>query len=428
MAKKKRIRRLKRIRAIPILLFFIVLLSAFIPSGNTGFDKDSIKAVGNPEATPPKLKAGAAEIYSLDMDKAVYSKNGDKRIDPYSITKILTCYLAIENLDMDKVVTASKNATKVLEDGSSILLEEGEEMKVIDLLYGAMMVSGNDAATALGEAVAGSEDKFAEMMTKQAEDWGCTDTHFVNANGWKNKEHYTTAHDMAIITARCFENEKLRDIAETWKYVIPATNKSDERYLVNYTIQNTAELGYVNYGKTGGWGSEDCSIAVEFSKDNLNAAIVLLRDTIDKRPSDLKKLIEFSQKVTPGFRATTEGRDTVGVKVKGGEETTTYLAPDKTIYVYPQDNKKGEVKVKVETDKLTAPVKKGVKAGAYTVLVNGAEFDSGDLITTENVRKGGALSKLYISNETAKRCGTTLLVLFLLILLMSIQIARVAKK
>ena len=168
-----------------------------------------ITAIGDPDAKAPSISADAAVIYSLDLDRVVYGDNEDKVLDPYSITKVLTCYLALENLDPEKVVTVSADATQEYVNGTSILLKEGEKIRVIDLIYGAMMESGNDAAYALGEAVAGSEKKFAALMNETVESWGCTNTHFVNANGWKNKDHYTTARELAIIARNCFAREDL---------------------------------------------------------------------------------------------------------------------------------------------------------------------------------------------------------------------------
>ena len=212
--KKKKRKAIMIRRALAVALLLIVLMIALPGKASTSFDRGLIKPYGNPEAKEPELKADGAALYSLDLDRHVFEKNPDKKIDPYSITKILTCYLAIENLDPDKVVTIKKsNEDLNYVDGSHIMLLPGEKVSVNDLLHGTMLSSANDAAYALAEAVSGSEKNFAELMNKQAEEWGCTNTHFVNPNGWKNKNHYTTAHDMVIITARCFENEKLRELS-----------------------------------------------------------------------------------------------------------------------------------------------------------------------------------------------------------------------
>ena len=414
--RKKRRKAMLIRRVLAAALLLIVLLIALPGRASTSFDRNLIQPYGDPEAKAPKLTAGAAALYSLDLDRHVFEKNPDEKIDPYSITKIMTCYLAIENLDPDKVVTIKKsNADLNYVDGSHILLLPGEKVTVNDLLHGTMLSSANDAAYALAEAVSGSEKNFAELMNKQAEEWGCTNTHFVNPNGWKNKNHYTTAHDIVIITAKCFENETLRKISTEKEYTIPATNMSEQRDLTNVFLKSTEKIDNIDCGKTGSWEDDDCSIVLEFSEDHLSEAMVLLRDTIKKRPADIKALIEFSHKVTPGFTLASEGDEAAEARVKGGAETVIPLVMDKTIHVYPKENSKSEIKVRTVINKLEAPVKAGVKAGTYTVMVDGEEVDSGELRAASDVEKGWLLSRMYISNR-ATLIGTGIILSLILII------------
>ena len=412
---KKRRRKARIRRALFAALLLIVLLIILPSRADKSFDRDLIQPYGNPEAEAPNIQAKAASIYSLDMDKPVYEKNPDEKIDPYSITKILTCYLALEKLEQDKVVTINKsNEDLNYVDGSHILLLKGEKISIKDLIYGTMMASANEAAYALAEAVSGSEKGFAELMNKTVEEWGCTNTHFVNPNGWQNKNHYTTAHDMAIITKHCFENEKLRDISTTKEYTIPATNMSEERLLKNSFLKSTEKIKNISAGKTGSWDDDDCSIALEYSEDHLNAALVLLRDTKKKRSSDIVKLMKFSHEVAPGFTVASEGDIVCEAGVKGGAETVVPLAVDKTIHLYPKDNTEREIKVEIKTNKLEAPLDKGSKGGTYIVLLDGEEVERGELLTAEDVRKGWIFSNMYISN-TSTIVGASVMILFFLL-------------
>jgi len=416
-AKKKKLsNRYKRIRAVLFLLLFAAILASVFPKGSiAGFDKSSMKETGDPNAKAPELKAEGAELYCVNMEEPVYQKNADEKIDPYSITKILTCYLALENLDMDKTVTVSEYAATPLEDGTTIWLKEGEEISVKDLLYGAMLESGNDAATALAEAVSGSEEKFADLMNEQAKDWGCENTHFVNANGWKNEEHYTTAHDFAIITAKCFENEKLREIAMTEEYTAEATNMTETRVFESHTLSGK-KIDYLVGGKTGGWTSKDTSLAVRFKKGNLEGVAVVLRTP--KRKNDVNELIAVSQDLTPGYMVTEKGKEICGAKVKGGKITETTLCASETIYAYPKGHKKSGIKVKLHRDKLKAPIKAGMEAGTYTVYEDGKELQTGKLLTTEDIEKGWFPSNFYIPDKmTALLAALILLYLLALFLL-----------
>ena len=397
--RKKRTYAIRRALAgalLLIVLFFIVLPSRV----DSSFDREAIKSSVDEAAAEPEIAAEAAELYSLELERPVYQKNADRIIDPYSITKILTCYLVLENVDPDKKVKITKNKSVDYVDGSHILLLEGEELTVRDLLHATMLTSANDAAYYLAIAAAGSEKAFAEMMNKQVEEWGCENTHFVNPNGWKHKDHYTTAHDMAIITARCFESEALRELSTTKKYHIDANEQSEERNLINFFLHSVKKADNITCGKTGSWEEDDCSIALEFKEGNLSAALVLLRDNMEQRTEDIIKLQEYSHKVTPGFIVGTEGAVVCSARVKGGEETVVPVAVDKSIYAYPKSGNDKDIKVALQTEPLEAPLKKGTKAGTYTVIVDGTELESGNLMAAADVEPGWLPSKLYISNRS----------------------------
>ena len=254
-----------------------------------------VDPVGDLNAEAPEIKADCAVLYSLDLGEFVYSKNADKRTDPYSTTKILTCWLALENLDKEQVVTVSEEAAQVYEAGTTIWLKPGEKMRVIDLVYGAMMESGNDAAYALGEAVSGSEAEFAELMNKTVAEWGCKDTHFVNPNGWQNKDHYSTVHDMAVITTKCLENKELMDISITKSYTAPATNLTEARKMKNWFLGAIDNDDIMTCGKTGSWSEDDCGFVASFTEDGLSEVMVVLGDTEKGRAEDAKILAERNE-------------------------------------------------------------------------------------------------------------------------------------
>ena len=392
---------------------------AFADSGDE-WELAEIRPIGDINAEAPEITAKGAAMYSLDLDDFVYAKNADKKLDPYSITKILTCYLAIENLDLDKVVTASAASARVYENGTTIFLKEGEKMTVRDLIYGTLLESGNDAAYALGEAVAGSEADFADLMNRTAADWGCTDTHFVNANGWKHKKHYTTAHDMTIIAKNCFANEPLAKISATKKYTIPATNLTEARELKNYFLATAARTKEVTCGKTGTWDEDDCSIVAGFSKDGVDEIIVLLRDTKKGRAADLGKLVEFSTAVTPGFLVSDEGEFVDIARVRHGEFTKVPLAVSGRTVAYPSSRSADDISIDIDADELEAPLTKGDKAGTYTVYCEGEKVGSYDLIVTEDIETGWLPSYLYISNEQTifiGECAGAVLAVILVIIL-----------
>ena len=182
----------------------------------------------------PQIYAESAIVMEASTGTILYDKNMDQRMEPASITKIMTLLLALENLDMNEEVTFSHNAVYSIEyDSSHIARDEGEILTVEEGLYAIMLESANECSNAIAEQVSGSVDAFADLMNQRAAELGCTGTHFVNPHGLPNEEHYTTAHDMALITQEAIKYEKFRQISGTARYTLRTTNKKDEELLMN---------------------------------------------------------------------------------------------------------------------------------------------------------------------------------------------------
>ena len=425
--KKVRINYRKAARALALLIIVLTIVLSYLPvafGSGMSYDRSLLRPYGEVGSKSPDIKAKAAIMYSTDLDMPVYEKNADKKMEPYSITKILTAYLALENLDPDTIVVASKNACRELEDGMELELEPGEESRAIDLIYAAMMMSANDGAIALGEAVSGSEKEFVELMNKTIKKWGCENTNFVNTNGWQHKNHYTTARDMAIITKHCFENEKLREIALTKKYTMPATNKSGKLKMENALLKATNNLEEVTFGKTGSWSETQCTITLGFKESGLSAIIVLLGDTAKGRSEDPRKLIKVAHELTPGFIVTDSDKNVCNTWVRHGVKSTVSLDTKGLRYAYPKNQRAGGVKVKTEMDILEAPVKKGEKAGKFYIYANKEEVGEGYLYAGEDVETGWLPSYLYITNRTTLFVGSVIV----LILLLGFVLSKIKKR
>jgi D-alanyl-D-alanine carboxypeptidase (penicillin-binding protein 5/6) len=207
----------------------------------------------------PSVYAESAIVMEASTGTILYAKNIDDQHYPASITKIMTVLLALENCDLDEEVTFSHNAVYSIESGSSsISRDEGEILTVEECLYGIMLESANDCSNAIAEHIAGTTEAFAELMNQKAEELGCTNTHFVNPHGLPDENHYTSAHDMALITREAIKSEKFRQISSTAHYTLRATNKKDDELYMNnhhYMISNYKTSKYVDdtvfAGKTG---------------------------------------------------------------------------------------------------------------------------------------------------------------------------------
>lgn len=209
------------------------------------------------EMQGPDVCADGYCVLDWETGEVIISKNKDEKLYPASITKVLTALVVVENVDdLDETITFSKYAIESLSVRSSTLnptAQIGEQMTVRQALYGMLLVSANECATALAEYTGGSEKNFAEMMNKRAKEIGATNSHFVNAHGLHDKQHYTTPYDIALIFSEVLRNETVSEILQTTTYTIPATNKSDARNLqIGHGMLNGKEsYEGVFAGKTG---------------------------------------------------------------------------------------------------------------------------------------------------------------------------------
>lgn len=173
--------------------------------------------------------AQAAFVYERSTDTVIYSYNADVKLYPGSLSKMLTALIAIEKCNLDEQVTVSTREISQLPVGAiTARLKEGEIVTVEDLLYCLILTSANDAALVLAEYIAGNEDAFVELMNQRAQELGCTNTYFTNCHGLDDAGQYTTARDMARITAYASSNPTFATVFSSNTYTLKATNKVDE--------------------------------------------------------------------------------------------------------------------------------------------------------------------------------------------------------
>lgn len=231
----------------------------------------------------PTIEADAAVVMDAETGAFLYSKNMEAKEYPASITKIMTTLLAVENGNLDSEITFSESAVYNLEEGSSHAgIQVGEIMTMDQALYGLMLESANDIANGIAEQVSGSQSAFAELMTEKAAELGCINTHFTNAHGLHNEEHYTCARDMALITQEALRYPQFLEYAGTLSYNCPETNMVDEiRYWNNHNqmIQPSAEYYYESaFGGKTGFTSDALNTLVSYAeKDGRTLICVELR-------------------------------------------------------------------------------------------------------------------------------------------------------
>lgn len=178
----------------------------------------------------PEIQSEGAVLMDAATGTILYSKNGETKYYPASITKIMTALLVAEKSSLSDTVTFSKSATTNLESGAVTLgLVEGDKLTVEQSLYGLMLKSANEVANGLAEHISGSVSNFSALMNARAKELGCTSTNFANPNGLNNSSHQTTARDMALIARAAFQNDTVRKVTSTLTYQIPATKNAKAR-------------------------------------------------------------------------------------------------------------------------------------------------------------------------------------------------------
>ena len=223
-----------------------------------------------------RVNAECAFLFAPETNAVLLSQNADKKHGMASTTKIMTAITASELLPPDREIVITEEMCGV--EGSSIYLQPGEILTTEQLLYGLMLESGNDAAVALAIASCGSVERFAFLMNVKAALLGCRDTHFTNPHGLSDKEHYTTARELGLITAYALKNDSFRKIVSTYTIRIPYKGTENGRVLVNHNPILRSYEGI--FGVKTGWTTDDgkCFVTAAM-RDGLTLVAVSLGDT-----------------------------------------------------------------------------------------------------------------------------------------------------
>ena len=286
--------KIKRIFLIFTILIIILsnsLVFADLEDNEEINVNEVIETSKNVESTP-NINSQVALIYDRTGKKILFEKNGKKQFKMASTTKIMTATVVLENAKLDDVVTIENKAAWT--GGSRLGLKKDDKITVHDLLYGLLLVSGNDVAVALAIHVGGSVEGFAEMMNNKAKELGLTNTHFVTPHGLDEDEHYTTAEELAKMADYAMGIPKFKEIVNTKTYTVRINNNPK-------TLTNTNELlGSLSgvYGiKTGFTNGAGRCLVTGCKRGNLDIITVVLgADTKKMRTSDSIKLIEYAFK------------------------------------------------------------------------------------------------------------------------------------
>lgn len=336
--------------------------------------------------TAPAVVAEGAILMDIDTGVILYEKNIHEKYYPASVTKLLTCLVAWENSELTDIVTFSHQAVFGIEKGSShISIEEGEQLTMKDCYYAALLTSANEVSAGMAEHIGGSTEGFAAMMNEKIAELGGTDSHFVNANGLHDDDHYTSAYDMALIAQAFAKNSMLLEISGTIFYQIDSTPtqpddiplRNHHRMLPGCQLSRARPYEYTIGGKTGFTNAALNTLVTFAKKDGHRLACVVLKDTYPQHYTDTLALFEygFSCYEDPSVKAQIDAKaeelapeQTAGEKETAGEELSA--ADDAPERLTPEKNgSRGEGAGNDEgAAQVSAAAQKKERTGGFSVL------------------------------------------------------------
>lgn len=335
----------------------------------------------------PELKCPSAILMDSSSGQILYEKNIHERRPLASVTKIMTMLLAMEEIDSgrmsyDDIITGSAYAKSM--GGSTIFLDEGEQLSVRDILKGIAVSSGNDAAVAMGEHISGSNEGFVAKMNERASQLGMENTHFVNCNGLDADDHYSTAYDIALMSRELLKHPDIHAFTTIWM---------DSLRDGKFTLSNTNKLIRFYEGatglKTGSTSQALFCVSATAKRDNLHLiAVIMASPTSKDRVSDASKLLNYGFANYAMQQVTQEGEVICEQDISKGVKKTTRLIAKNSFDILGRKGEKAEIEKRdVFTSDFQAPVTKGETAGKIEYYKNGEKIGENEIVFFEDIEK-----------------------------------------
>ena len=336
----------------------------------------------------PAINAKAYLLMDYHSGKILTESNQDERVEPASLTKLMTSYVVMSELknggikESDEVLI-SKKAWRM--GGSRMFVEVNKRVPLKDLLLGMIVDSGNDATVALAEHTAGSEDSFVTLMNKYAEQLGMKHTHFANSTGWPNPDHYTTASDLAILTRALIkdfpEHYDLYKIKQFTYNHIPQFNRNRLLWLDDR----------VDGVKTGHTDSAGFCLVSSAKKDDMRLiSVVLGTSSENARESESRKLLNYGFRFFETFKLHAALDPLTQIRIWKGEKQDVPLGLANSLYITTPRGKRNMIKAQMTVDStIVAPIIKGHEYGEVDVKLGDEVIAKRPLIALEDVPEGG---------------------------------------
>ncbi len=386
--KVKNVIKIRRLFIILAFVFLIIFSNTYVNISNA--------------SDAPSVDTGSVYLMDSRTTKPLYSKDENTRMYPASTTKIMTAILTLENCsNLDDIATASYEAVETIPEGYSIAdIQIGEQLTIRQLLELLLVHSANDAANVLAEYIGGSISSFVSMMNTKLDELGLKNTHFTNAYGLHDENHYSTAYDLAFLMKYCLENDTFTKISGQASCAIPATNMSEPR---KYDSTNRLLIAgdeyyyqYVFSGKTGFTSqAKHCLVTAAYNND-LELICVVLGN--DDRFNITKSLYEYAFSNYALKNVINQNDVVTNITVDNASYDTKSLdlLISETIPALVNVNDNSELTPIIDLNSdITAPIYKGDILGEVTYQINGVNYTT-TLIASHDVEKSNIVIYLYI--------------------------------
>lgn len=348
-------------------------------------------------APPPSLAVKAYLLKDFNSGNVIATLNSDMRVEPASLTKIMTAYLSFKalkngHLQLTQTLPVSEIAWKV--EGSKMFIEPNKPVTVDELLHGTIIQSGNDSSIALAEGIASTEAQFAEMMNKEAQRLGMKNTHYMNATGLPDPQHYTTANDLSILATAL-----IRDFPDEYKRLY-----SVKEYTYNKITQpNRNRLLWLDPNvdgmKTGHTESAGFCLISSAKRDGVRRISVVLGAPTDAaRATESQKLLNYGFQYFDSTLVYKQGQSISQLKVWKGNENQLASTVANDLYLTLPKGQYANVKAVISsTQPLLAPIKKGQVIGNVKFTLNGKVIDERTLVAAKSIDGAGILGRAWDS-------------------------------
>ena len=345
-------------------------------------------------APPPNLAVKAYLLQDFNSGAQLAASKKDERIEPASLTKIMTAYLSFDalqhgHLKLDQTLPVSEKAWKV--EGSKMFIDPKVAVTVDELLHGMIIQSGNDASITLAIAVAGSEEQFADMMNKQAAKLGMTGTHFMNATGLPDKDHYTTAQDLmrlatALIRDFPLEYKRLYSVKEYTYNKITQPNR-------NRLLWLDANVDGMKTGHTDSAGY--CLIASAKHGESRLVSVVLGAANETMRATESQKLLNYGFQFFESTLVYKQAQTINTLRVYKGQDKAVAATINKDYYLSLPKGDYARVKASMTSQQpLIAPIKAGQTIGKISFVLDGKTINEQTLVAAKNVDEAGFFGRI----------------------------------